>query len=716
MIRRFHSLPALALGLFLTLIAASGAYLSVQPTIEHVAAPSAAQLSIGDATEAIAIAQPGLQALSRSPNGVLSAQVRDETGIHQLTVDPATGAALPEVVEGPVMRWIKGFHRSLQLGDAGRAAVGIMAGVMALIAGSGLWLLARSLGGWNRLGGAVRTGDAKGWHARIGRAAVVGLALSSLTGVWLSAASFGFVPDDSNPPLPMVTASAETVLPLDEMAGLAAPLETLRELRLPARAGDVILLESDSASAQIDPASGQVLAEAAHGLGARIWEWAYRLHTGHGLWLVGLALGLVAAMVPVLAGTGTTIWLSRRLRSRRIPGNIPMDQADLVILTGSEGGSTRGFAASLHKALTEAGRRVHLGEMNDLGAMPRAEALILMTATYGDGTAPASANGFLDRLGHAAPLPVAVLGFGDRAFPAFCGYAETVLADLTRHGWPRLMPMGRIDRQSPAEFNAWGRDLGRSLGLEISPEHRPTLPRLSPLSLISRRDYGEAVQAPSAILRFGIRPWWLGGPRFKAGDLLGVMAPGATAPRFYSLASSSRDGFAEICVRKVPGGICSTYLYGLGSEDSIRAFIRPNPAFRAGEEPLVMVASGCGVGPMAGLLRSAAPGAERSLYFGLRHPESDFLYREELANWHGDGRLTRLNTAYSRRDRRHVQHSLREDAARLSRQILAGARVLVCGSVTMGRAVAAELDAILAPAGLSVATLKQEGRYVEDIY
>ena len=68
------------------------------------------------------------------------------------------------------------------------------------------------------------------------------------------------------------------------------------------------------------------------------------------------------------------------------------------------------------------------------------------------------------------------------------------------------------------------------------------------------------------------------------------------------------------------------------------------------------------------------------------------------------------------RDRRHVQHGLREDAARLSRQILAGARVLVCGSVTMGRAVAAELDAILAPAGLSVATLKQEGRYVEDIY
>ena len=58
----------------------------------------------------------------------------------------------------------------------------------------------------------------------------------------------------------------------------------------------------------------------------------------------------------------------------------------------------------------------------------------------------------------------------------------------------------------------------------------------------------------------------------------------------------------------------------------------------------------------------------------------------------------------------------REDAARLSQQILRGARVLVCGSVAMGRAVAAELDAILVPHGLSVAVLKSEGRYVEDVF
>ena len=60
----------------------------------------------------------------------------------------------------------------------------------------------------------------------------------------------------------------------------------------------------------------------------------------------------------------------------------------------------------------------------------------------------------------------------------------------------------------------------------------------------------------------------------------------------------------------------------------------------------------------------------------------------------------------------------REEAATLDARMdsLRGARVLVCGSIAMGRAVAAEMDALLAPVGLSVATLRAEGRYVEDIY
>ena len=60
-------------------------------------------------------------------------------------------------------------------------------------------------------------------------------------------------------------------------------------------------------------------------------------------------------------------------------------------------------------------------------ATRRAARIVILAATYGDGTAPASAKGFLDRgsrqCGQPPDLPLAVLGFGDRQFPEILRYA-----------------------------------------------------------------------------------------------------------------------------------------------------------------------------------------------------------------------------------------------------------------------------------------------------
>src|SRR3546814_8951717 len=57
----------------------------------------------------------------------------------------------------------------------------------------------------------------------------------------------------------------------------------------------------------------------------------------------------------------------------RIAGSVPMAKAEIVILVGSEGGATWGFAGTLAEALVTAGRKVHLGAMNDAGPMPAAK-------------------------------------------------------------------------------------------------------------------------------------------------------------------------------------------------------------------------------------------------------------------------------------------------------------------------------------------------------
>lgn len=105
------------------------------------------------------------------------------------------------------------------------------------------------------------------------------------------------------------------------------------------------------------------------------------------------------------------------------------------------------------------------------------------------------------------------------------------------------------------------------------------------------------------------------------------------------------------------------------------------------------------------------------LYFGARHPDGDLFYGEELRDWQADGRLASVTTAFSRTGARtYVQDALRADPARIARLIGEGAQVLVCGGRDMAAGVVDALADILAPAGLTPALLKAEGRYVEDTY
>jgi sulfite reductase (NADPH) flavoprotein alpha-component len=63
-----------------------------------------------------------------------------------------------------------------------------------------------------------------------------------------------------------------------------------------------------------------------------------------------------------------------------------------------------------------------------------------------------------------------------------------------------------------------------------------------------------------------------------------------------------------------------------------------------------------------------------------------------------------------------VQDLIRRDAARIGKLIAAGGQVLVCGGREMAAGVAAALADILTPHGVSLVTLKAEGRYGEDVY
>lgn len=739
MLRKIHSLPGLIAALLVMLLGITGAVLSLDPAIDRLGTSIPAHLSVAELAGRVVAHYPGAEQIQRTPSGGIIVYYRSDSGAGADRVDPLSGSRIEPYVPSAFARWTKQLHRSLLLDTTGRAATGITAIVMLLLCVSGLLLLVKRVGGWRQVTGPLRGNRSQRWHAEVGRIAIAGLLLSALTGTYMSAATFSLVSDGTQdePDFPATTSGGPPAPVARLPALVATDLAQLRELVLPdpSDSAAVYTLRTSQGDGYVDQSSGKLLVFRAHSGVRDMYELIYKLHTGEGLWWLGLLLGLCALGAAWLAATGAIVWWQRQRAKPRIAGNSPAQSAETLILVGSENNSTWGFARVLHDALRKAGQRVHTAPMNQAPFQRSPARLVfILTATYGDGEAPSSANQFLAQLARRAPDPAtkfAVLAFGDRQFPRFCQFGKDVDAALGVHGCQRLLDLATINRQSSQEFARWGLAVGPLLGLALDLEHTPAHPKTFPLYLRERIDYGIEESEPTVVLRFdaGASPAPAGPlqrlfrrhrlPHFEAGDLVGIIPPGSPMPRFYSLASGSRNGVLEICVRKQPHGVCSTYLHGLQTGERIDAFIQPNPQFRpaSGKAPVILIGAGTGIGPLAGFIRNNTGKYPMYLYWGGRNPESDFLYEPELKNYLADRRLTQLHTAFSRvHNGVHVQTRLTEDADNMRKLIENGGQVLVCGSSAMAGSVRMALDEILAPIHLSVLTLKTNGRYREDVF
>jgi sulfite reductase (NADPH) flavoprotein alpha-component len=741
MLRKLHGWPGLVAALLLLVLAITGVVLSVAPAIERAGAtiPATGEISVAGLAERVVAHYPGTEQIQRSLSGeVVVYYSRDRQPGADL-VNPLTGEGVAPYQPSAFLRWVKNLHRSFLLDDAGRMLAGGLAVMMLLLCLSGMFLLARRMGGWKAILKPIAGSGSSRIHAELARFAVIGLLLSALTGSYMAAVRFGLLPE---------AAAAEPSFPAEVSGGTPAPVSSLialknvdaNELRelvfpYPNDPSDVYSLSTTQGSGFVDQATGELLQYQLRSAGNQFQHWMIRLHTGEGLWWLGLILGMAALTVPALSFTGLQVWWQRRSSSAGLGEGAGIEVADAVILVGSEGNTTWGFARNLQKELNQAGKKVHCAPMNDLAKRyPQASVLFVLTSTYGDGDAPSSASQFMTRLERFQAndeLKFVVLGFGDQQFPKFCQYALDVDAALSSKGLQQMDLVTRIDRGSAMQFREWGEAVGEHMGISLALTHNPAPAATAEFELVERVDYGFAVNAPTSILRF--RPVqerrnlcrvlsfrsWSHLPSFEAGDLFGVAPPGDNTARLYSLASSASDGQLEICVRKQTNGLCSGYLHNLKPGDRITGFIQQNPGFRpaGGPTPIILVGAGAGIGPLAGFIRKNTDLNPMYLYWGGRNPQSDFLYQPELDGYLDDHRLTGLNTAFSRSaEKAYVQDAILADETALRQLVDKGAQVLVCGGREMAYGVSQVFDSILKPLHLDVDALRAEGRYLEDVY
>ncbi|MGT2430534.1 hypothetical protein ACU4HD_20960 [Cupriavidus basilensis] len=174
-------------------------------------------------------------------------------------------------------------------------------------------------------------------------------------------------------------------------------------------------------------------------------------------------------------------------------------------------------------------------------------------------------------------------------------------------------------------------------------------------------------------------------------------------PRFYSIASSPAVSPAAATI--TVGTVLSAALSGRGPfrgvvppgcRDPRRAPwwaaavepvrpVRPDPD---PARPMILVGPGTGIAPFRGFLEERAAQmaagqavAASRLYYGCRHPEHDWLYRDDVARWQAGG-VVQAHAAYSTAgapDQRYVQHLLWRDRETVWAMLQDGATIYVCG-------------------------------------
>lgn len=217
----------------------------------------------------------------------------------------------------------------------------------------------------------------------------------------------------------------------------------------------------------------------------------------------------------------------------------------------------------------------------------------------------------------------------------------------------------------------------------------------------------------------------------------------ALRPRLYSIASSphASPGQVHLCVAvvrdirrgRVRHGIASGFLAQRAvAAGPIDAYIQTSH-FRLPADPavpLIMVGPGTGIAPFRAFLAHRAAAGIRGrtwVLFGERNRRTDFLYEQELMAWRDDGTLARLDTAFSRDQRRkiYVQDHMTENAEDLWRWLQDGAHFYVCGDATrMAKDVDAALRRIAMTEGRMdeaqardwIIALARQGRYLRDVY
>ncbi|WP_163398695.1 PepSY domain-containing protein [Flavobacterium fluviatile] len=721
--RYAHLALALFSSVFLILASVTGIILAVDAAQEKALPYKAAnfnQITLGETLPVLKKAYPEITELNIDYNQFVTLQAIDENGDDiNAYIDPKTGKVLgsPEK-KSEFIQWITGFHRSLFLHEAGRFFVGVISFCLVLISISGFVLvLKRQRGIRNFFSKVIKEYFAQYYHVVLGRLALIPILIIALTGTYLSLERFNFFMGDKKAKPIKTELSAEAKKTsifkntfLSDVKKIEFPFTDDPE--------EYYIIELKDREIEVNQITGAVVSEKRSPVTIRLSALSLDLHTGriHGVWAIILALACINILFFIYSGFAITL----KRRSSRIKNKFKAHESNIILLVGSENGSTFRFANAILKQLTDQGHKAFISELNRFCVYPKAEHIIVFSSTHGLGDAPSNGTQFkslLHKQHQQQKINFSVVGFGSESYPDFCRFAIEIDEHLETQNWAeRFLELQTVNDKSAVEFVNWVKLWSKKTGITLAttPSLYNHVPKgLQKLMVLDKTAISETEHTFIITLRASMRA------KFTSGDLVAIYPANDSRERLYSIGNHS--GNIQLVVKLHPHGLGSGFLNNLEAGNTFKARIINNKAFHfpAKAPKVALISNGTGIAPFLGMIEQNKKKTETHLYSGFRmETETVSGYKKFSDEMIQKQKLTSFHLALSREaEHIYVMDLIKRDASFFVDLLQQGGVIMICGSLAMQKDVEAVLNEIcLANSIKNLYDYKKNGQLLTDCY
>jgi len=704
--RYAHLALALISSLFLILLSVTGIILAVNAVYEKLPAyrvDNIQELNLAQVIPTLHEVYPEMMSLSVDHRGFVSIDALNEDGeTVKGFINPNDGKLLGELKpQNAFVQWTTVLHRSLFLKETGRVIVALVSFFLFLITLSGIVLIAKRQQGFRHFFAKINKDFfAQYFHVVSGRWALLPILIIALTGTYLFLVRMDMFKGAAT--AVEHTANAETEKPLETkdfpvfQTTLLADVEQINFPFMPDDPDEFYELKLKDAMYTVNQITGAIHEETKYPYSA-FWErLSLDLHTGRTNIIWAIILGLASINILAFIYTGFVITLRRT--KTKIKNKYKANQAEIIILVGSENGSTLAFANKIHTQLLADGQKSWITFMNNYEAYPQAKQLLVFTSTFGLGDPPTNALKFetlLAQFPQNQQVKFSVVGFGSKAYLDYCGYAQHIDQILAQQPWAtRFLPLHTINDRSVDELVSW---------IHRWTEHS-LITLATATSVYSEKPVGMKkwkviektnVDPTNSTFKVILAP--LSSVAYQSGDLLAIYPADDHRERLYSVGKNGKN--IQLIVKLHEPGLGSGHLHNLTIDQEIKARLMPNKDFHLPKKAkeVAMISNGTGIAPFLGMIMENKKSIPISLYCGFRHDDAWIAnYKKFATQQIQNKRLTDFQTAFSRElHMQYVMDLIQADGAKFAKLLADNGVIMICGSLAMQRDVEDILDQIV---------------------